>query len=243
VRGQRPAPARADAGPLGGAAGPAGERDEKVARAPPRVGIGRRQQAAAGHDDQAIVHPARRDDRRAAAARQGLVLVADLQGIIATGGECGEARVVQRRMGQWRRVEQLRPARSRSPSDGDAGALRREPLVDDPAVECSRVFGVREHHDAVTAHPLVENREIADRERVGQTLRLAATEDEHGAIAGEILPGEMRIEAAILHAVARRMPGRGGGFERQRIGECQVNDEKAMRLRLARCNEQQQEEV
>src|SRR5438093_13702799 len=53
----------------------------------------------------------------------------------------------------------------------------------------------------------------------------------------------MRIETAVLHTVARRMPRGCGGFEGEGIGERQVNDEKATRLRLASCNEQQKEET
>src|SRR5207249_3261486 len=188
----------------------------------------------------------RGDERRPAAARQGLALIANLERVIPTGGEWSEAGVVEGRMRQRCGVEQLRAARPRPPRppcDGDAGALRREPPVHDPAVERTAVIGVCEHHDAVAADPLGENREIADRQRVGQALGLAPTEDEHGAIAGEILPGEMRIEPAVLHTIARRVPRSRRGFEGDGIGERQVNDEKAPRLRLTSCNEQQQEET
>src|SRR5712664_2171966 len=131
-------------------------------------------------------------------------------------------------MRQWSGVEQLCPRprpRPRPRPDGDAGALRREPLVHDPAVKRSSSFGVSEYDDAVAANPFGENREIADRERVGPALGLAPAEDDHGAVAVEILPGEMRIIAAVFHAIPYRMPGGRGGFEGQRIGKCQVNDE------------------
>src|SRR5438874_2483002 len=236
-----------DAGPLGGATRPASERDEKVTR--PGVGIRRRQQAATRHDDQATLHATRRDECHAAGTRQGLALVANLQGIIVAGGEWSETGVVEGRMRERSGVKEPRapgPARRprpRSWSDRDAGALRPEPLVHDPAIERASSFGVCEHDDAVAANPLVQNREIADGERVGQVLGLASAEDQHGAVAGEILPGEMRIIAAVLYAVARRMPWGRGGCERQRIGKRQVNDEKATRLRLASSSEQQQQET
>src|SRR5438105_15110716 len=109
-------------------------------------------------------------------------------------------------MWERRRVEQLGASGPGSSRDGDAGALRHEPPVHDPAVERAVIFGVGEHDDAVAANPLAENREIPDRERIGQILGLASAEDQYGAVTGEILPGEMRIVTAVLDAVARRMP-------------------------------------
>ena len=139
-------------------------------------------------------------------------------------------------------IEQLRFPRA-PVSDGDAGALRHEPAVHDPAVERASLFGVSQHDDAVPASPLIENREIADRERVGPAFGLAPAEHEHGAITLEILAGEMRIEAAVLHVIAGGMPRGRGRLEGQRIRERQVNDEKATRLRLASSSEHQQKET
>src|SRR6267154_3248035 len=114
-------------------------------------------------------------------------------------------------------IEQLRfptPCpRSRPVSDGDARALRYEPAVHDPPVERASLFGVSQHDDAVPANPLIENREIADRKRVGPVFRLAPAEHEHGAIPLEILAGEMRIEAAVLHVIIGGMPGGRGRLE------------------------------
>src|SRR5206468_6350542 len=66
---------------------------------------------------------------------------------------------------------------------------------------------------------------------------------EHGAITLEILAGEMRIEAAVLHVIAGGMPRGRGRLEGQRIRERQVNDEKATRLLLASSSEHQQKET
>src|SRR6266478_1602172 len=111
---RRGSAAGADAGPFGGTPRPAGERNEKVARA--GVGIARCQQAAARHDDQAILDAARSDERRSAAARQGLAPIANLQRVIPTGGEWSEAGVVEGRMRQRCGVEQLRAARPQTPA-------------------------------------------------------------------------------------------------------------------------------
>src|SRR5258705_6935656 len=141
---------------------------------------------------------------------------------------------MRQRSGVYIETLRLRRPPSRPVSDGDARALRHEPAVHDPAVERPSVFGVSQHDDAVPANPLIENREIAARERVGPAFGLTPAEDEHGAIPLEILPGEMRIEAAVLDVIAGRMPRSRGRLEGQPIRERQGNDEKATRLRLAR---------
>src|SRR5258708_24413423 len=77
---------------------------------------------------------------------------------------------------------------------------------------------------------------------MGEVLWLARTQRERGAVAREVGSGEVGIEAAVRHAVAGGVPGRGRGLDCQRVSERQINDEEPARLRLARCNEHQEEE-
>src|SRR5258708_39465239 len=93
--------------------------------------------------------------------------------------------------------------------DRDPGALREEPAVHDPAVERAITLRVSQDNDALVANPLAENREVADRQCIGEALWLAPTQHEHGAGAREIGSGEGGVEAAGSPAVARGGPGGG----------------------------------
>ena len=133
--------------------------------------------------------------------------------------------------------------------DGDPGALRCEPLIHDPPVErtCGSARSIArkgQHDDAVAAppcaDPFVENREIADRQSVGEPLRLAPAENEDHAIAGEIGAREVRIETAILDAVTGVVPRRHGGLQRQRVALVHIEHQQPMSRRLARRDKRQQ---
>src|SRR6267378_5421093 len=125
------------------------------------------------------------------------------------GSEAGivECRTRQRYRG---RIELLR-------ADRDPRALCRQPLIHDPAIERSllalraAVAAIAQHHDAIAPYPFVQDREIADRQRVGGTLGLASREDDDGAIAAQVLASEVRIELTVLDAISGRIP-RGGGY-------------------------------
>src|SRR5258706_9811039 len=183
------APRGTEPRPLPGAAWPARERLQAITGL--GVGVGRGQETATRDEDQPIANPARGDQRRAAGVCQRLAPIVYHECVVAPGGERFEARVVERRMQQRcrRRIERLRANR-------DPGTLREQPAVHDPTVERAIALGVSQDDDAIAANPLAENREVADRQRIGEALWLAPTEDEHSAVARQIGSREVGVIAA-----------------------------------------------
>src|SRR2546428_342252 len=71
------------------------------------------------------------------------------------------------------------------------------------------------------------------RERVRRPLRRTPGEEDQGAIAREVLPREVRVEAAVFDGVTGVVPGARSGVEHERVGEGDVEEQEAPGLRLA----------